>query len=173
MEVIMMNSGFEKSNIRNNDEEISNTSSWSGSGTYDGNKGNIDIETDINGDQKQIHIDFTNDDLENLLSMEHSPIPLNERLQTNFPMIQNQTQSQNYERQMMREILNEENDSFPLVISNYRPYRRSRRHSRSSRRNARHSRRRSSRRSTSVRDSRRSKSSRRSARDSTRSRSRR
>ena len=157
MEVIMMNSGFEKSNIRNNDEERTNTSSWSGSGTYDGNKGNIDIETDINGDQKQIHIDFTNDDLENLLSMEHSPIPLNERLQTNFPMIQ----PQNYERQMMRQILNEENDSFPLVISNYRPYRRSRRHSRSSRS------RRSSRRSS--RHSPRSTSSRRSARHSPRS----
>jgi hypothetical protein len=127
MEVILMNSGFEKSNIRNNNEETSNTSSWSGSGTYDGNNGNIDIETDINGDQKQIHIDFTNDDLENLLSMEHSPIPLNERLQTNFPMIQNQSPVQNYERQIMRKLLNEENNSFPLVISNYRPYTRSRR----------------------------------------------
>jgi hypothetical protein len=68
--------------------------------------------------------------------MEHSPIPLNERLQTNFPMIQNQSSDQNYERQIIRQILNEGHKSFPLVISNYTRRRRVHRNKKSKRRHS-------------------------------------
>lgn len=121
MEVIV-NEGYTETSLINNNKTTTNKSKWTG--TYNGEEGNIDIETDTNGDRKGIHIEFTNDDinkLSDLLLMPSSNKSLDEQLRDDFL---NQPFESNQETQlgeeMAKQIMNEEmQKSFPMAMTKY------------------------------------------------------
>ena len=117
MEVMITNKGYAETTLVNNNKRLTNKSNWVG--TYDGENGNLDLETETNGHKNNINIEFTNKDLENLLSMQTVEEPIEKRLRNDFEMSRNQDNPL-IGREMMKQILNEEvQDSFPLVIKKY------------------------------------------------------
>ena len=113
---MITNTGYAETSIIHNNNHLINKSKWSG--TYDGENGNVDIETDTNGHKNNVNVEFTNKDLENLLSIKTVEEPIDKRLRNDF-QISNQDNSL-IGREMMQQIMNEEvKDSFPLVIKKY------------------------------------------------------
>jgi len=124
MEAIMLNKGYSETNINNNNHKTSNKLKWSGS--YNGENGNLDIESNMNGDHKGIHVEFNNDDLANLFSMPSSKKSLDQQLRDDFDLssLRQQLNLINEDpqigKQMIKQLMKEEiPDSFPIIISKY------------------------------------------------------
>lgn len=122
MEAIMLNKGYTETNINNNNHKVSNKLKWSGS--YNGENGNLDIETNMNGDHKGIHVEFNNDDLAKLFSMPSSKKTLDQQLRDDFDLTSLRRQQWDptdedpqLGKQMIKQIMKEE--SFPMIISKY------------------------------------------------------
>jgi hypothetical protein len=121
MEAIMLNKGYTETNINNNGNQQSNKLKWSGS--YNGENGNLDIETNMNGDHQGIHVEFNNDDLAKLFSMPSSNKSLDQQLRDDFDLqsLRQQLNSRNEDsqigKQMIKQLIKEE--SFPMIISKY------------------------------------------------------
>ena len=117
----MLNKGYTETNINNNGNETSNKLKWSG--FYNGENGNLDIESNMNGDHKGIHVEFNNDDLANLFSMPSSKKSLDQQLRDDFDLtpLRQQLNPINEDsqlgKQMIKQIIKDE--SFPMIISKY------------------------------------------------------
>ena len=122
----MTSEGSAEIDIQNGNQTRSKNTRWSGE--YDGQHGNLDIQTEENGHLKKTHVDFTNEDLANLLKIRSVEIPLHKRLQNDFLyQAQNQeqeniiAQNRTLGQQMLLEMKREEGPTFPLKIVPLRP----------------------------------------------------
>jgi hypothetical protein len=92
---------------------LQNTFQSTLTGTYNGKEGNLDIKTNNNGDKKGIHVEFTNEDINNLFTMPPSSKTIHQQLMEDFDINQPKL-GQLMIRQMREE---EMPDSFPIIIS--------------------------------------------------------
>ena len=77
------NYGFTKTYTRdNNDKNIKNEIKWIGD--YDGNKANIELDINDNGNRELVRMQLDNNDIMELLGIQPIQIPLVQRLTNDF-----------------------------------------------------------------------------------------
>ena len=78
----IQNYGFTKTYINENNKKSKNELKWMGN--YDGDKANIILDVNDNGDKKYVNIQLDNNDIMNLLGIQPIQIPLKTRLENDF-----------------------------------------------------------------------------------------
>jgi hypothetical protein len=76
------NYGFTKTYIMENNKKIKNQIKWIGD--YDGNKANIELDINDNGNRELVKMQLDNNDIMNLLGIQTVQIPLEQRLTNDF-----------------------------------------------------------------------------------------
>jgi len=82
MQPIIQNQGITKTIINHNGNKDENEIKWNAN--YDGEKANIDVDLSKNCKKNKLRIELNNDDLANILGVRSIPIPLEQRLKTDF-----------------------------------------------------------------------------------------
>jgi hypothetical protein len=82
MSTYIQNYGFTKTYIKNNNKKLKNEIKWIGD--YDGNKANIDLDINDNGNRKLVSMQLDNKDIMNILGIQPVQIPLEQRLTNDF-----------------------------------------------------------------------------------------
>ena len=82
MQPIIQNQGITKTIINNNGNKDENEIKWNAN--YDGKKANIEVDLSKNCKKNKLRIELNNDDLANILGVRSIPIPLEQRLKTDF-----------------------------------------------------------------------------------------
>ena len=82
MSTNIQNYGFTKTFISHNDIQKQNEIQWQGN--YDGNRADIDININDDGETKNINVQLDNNDLMQLLGIQPVPIKLEQRLISDF-----------------------------------------------------------------------------------------
>jgi len=92
---------------------LQNTFQSTLSGTYNGKEGILDIKTNNNGDKKGIHVEFTNEDVNNLFTIPPSSKTIHQQLMEDFDITQPKLG-----QLMIKQLMTEEMPvSFPIIIS--------------------------------------------------------
>jgi hypothetical protein len=82
MSTYIQNYGFTKTYIKDNNKKLKNEIKWIGD--YDGNKANIDLDINDNGNRELVSMHLDNNDLMNILGIQPVQIPLEQRLTNDF-----------------------------------------------------------------------------------------
>lgn len=120
MEAMLFNKEINMNQYQNDKPKIYE-SKWSG--TYNGEEGKMDIETNNNGDRQGIHVEFTNDDLDKMTDLFSMPVAkktIDQQLRDDFDMQIRKPiiEDQQLGKLMINQIMKEEmHDPFPIIIS--------------------------------------------------------
>ena len=82
MSTYIQNYGFTKTYINDKNKKFKNEIKWIGD--YDGNKANIDLDINDNGNRELVSMQLDNNDLMNILGIQPVQIPLEQRLTNDF-----------------------------------------------------------------------------------------
>jgi hypothetical protein len=87
MNTYIQNYGFTKTYIKTNGKKAENELQWIGD--YDGEKANIQLDINDNGEKGLINLELDNNDIMSLLSVNSIARPIDERLTDDFLMFNN------------------------------------------------------------------------------------